>query len=66
VKEGSPAEAAGIQEGDVITKIVRNGKIQSLTTTKDFQDIASKANELAIKVQRGNASRFVTLSKSTK
>jgi serine protease Do len=66
VKEGSPADAAGIQEGDVITKIVRNGKIQSLANTKEFQDVASKSNELAIKVQRGNASRFVTLSKSAK
>src|SRR5262249_14710043 len=66
VKEGSPAESAGIQEGDVITKIVRNGKIQGLTTIKEFQDIASKSNELAVKVQRGNASRFITLSKSSK
>jgi serine protease Do len=66
VKEGSPAEAAGIQEGDVITKIVRNGKIQSLTTAKEFQDFTSKTNEVAVKVQRGNASRFLTLSKGTK
>ena len=26
VKEGSPAEAAGIEEGDVITKVVRDRK----------------------------------------
>jgi len=66
VKEGSPAEAAEIQEGDVITKIVRGGKIQSLATIKEFQDFASKSNEMALKVQRGKASRFVTLSKAAK
>jgi len=36
VKDGSPAEAAGIQEGDVITKIIRNKQIQPVTNVKDF------------------------------
>ena len=30
VKEGSPASEAGIQEGDVITKVVRNRRIQPM------------------------------------
>jgi len=66
VKEGSPAAEAGIQEGDVITKVVRNHKIQSVTTVQDFQSYASKADELALVVQSGKLSRFVTVSKNAK
>ncbi|HKI18446.1 MAG TPA: trypsin-like peptidase domain-containing protein [Isosphaeraceae bacterium] len=66
VKEGSPAEAAGIQDGDVITKVIRDRKIQPLGTIKEFKDVASKTNEIALYVQSGKAGRFVTLSKATK
>jgi len=66
VKEGSSAAEAGIQEGDVITKVVRNHKIQPVTTVKDFQSLASQADELALVVQSGKLSRFVTLSKNAK
>jgi len=66
VKEGSPAAEAGIQEGDVITKVVHNRKIQSLTGVKDFQELASKSDELALYVQSGKLGRFVTLSKTAK
>jgi serine protease Do len=66
VKEGSPAAEAGIQEGNVITKVVRNQEIQSLTSVQDFQELASKADELAIYVQAGKLGRFVTLSKNAK
>ena len=53
VKDGSPAEAAGIEEGDVITKVIRDHKPQPLTSVKEFQDIAAKTDELAIYVQNG-------------
>jgi serine protease Do len=66
VKEGSPAAEAGIQEGDVITKVVRNRKIQPVTSLEDFQGLASKADELALYVQSGKLGRFVTLSKHAK
>jgi serine protease Do len=66
VKEDSPAEAAGIQEGDVITKVIRDHKIQPLTSVKDFQELSSRTDELAIYVQRGKLGRFLTLSKATK
>ena len=66
VKEGSPAADNGIQEGDVITKVVRNRKIQSVTSVKEFQNLASKSDELAIVVQSGKNSRFVTLTKGAK
>jgi serine protease Do len=66
VKEGSPAAEAGIQEGDVITKVVRNQEFQPLTSVEVFQDLASKSDELALLVQSGKATRLVTLSKSGK
>ncbi len=66
VKDGSPAEAEGIEEGDVITKVVRDHKPQPLTSVKDFQDLASKTDELAVYVQKGKVGRFVVLSKSAK
>ena len=66
MKDGSPAEAAGIEEGDVITKIVRNHKPQPLTNVKDFQDAASKSDELAVFVQKGKVGRFLVLSKNAK
>jgi len=66
VKEGGPAEAAGIQEGDVITKIVRDKKIQPVGSVKEFQSAASHADEIMIYVQRGTAGRYLTLSKAAK
>ena len=65
VKEGSPADAAGIKEGDLITKVIRDRKIQPLSTVKEFQDLTSKTDELSFYVQSGkNAGRFVTLAKA--
>ena len=67
VKEGSAADAEGIKEGDLITKVVRNRRIQPLTSVKDFQDLASKSDELSFYVQSGKApGRFVTLTKTKK
>jgi serine protease Do len=67
VKEGSSADAEGIKQGDVITKVVRDRKIQPLTTVKEFQDLASKADAVSFYVQSGkNTGRFVTLSKAKK
>jgi serine protease Do len=66
VKDGSPAEAAGIQQGDLITKVIRDHKPQPLTTVKDLQDLASKSDELALFVQRGKGGAFVVLSKNAK
>jgi serine protease Do len=66
VKEGSPAAEAGIQEGDVITKVVRNQEIQPVTGIDDFRAFASKADELSLFVQSGKLGRFVTLSKNAK
>ena len=48
VKEGSSAAEKGIQEGDVITSVIRNRRIQPMASVKAFQDLASKSNELAL------------------
>jgi serine protease Do len=66
VKEGSPASEEGIREGDVITKVVHDRKIQPLSSVQQFQNLTSRADELALYVQRGKAGRFVTLSKNAK
>jgi len=67
VKDGSPAAEAGLQEGDVITKVVRDHKFQPLTDVKEFQEVSSKADELALYVQSSKGpGRFVTLTKPTK
>ena len=65
VKEGSPAEAIGLQEGFLISKVVKNRIPAALTSVKEFQDLAEKADELAVYVQspRSPGGRFVTLSK---
>ncbi len=67
VKEGSSAEAEGIKQGDVITKVVRDRGVQPLTSVKDFQDLASKADALSFYVQSGKSQgRFATLTKAKK
>ncbi len=63
VKPGSPAAEEGIEEGDVITKVIRDRKPQPLSSVKEFQDLASKKDELSLFVQSQNGGRYVTLSK---
>jgi len=66
VKSGSPAAEEGIEEGDVITKVIRDRKVQPLTTVKEFQDLTSKSDDLSLYVQTGKVGRYVTLSKKAK
>jgi len=67
VKEGSPAEAAGLEAGMVISDVVQNRKPQAIKSTKDFQSLAGSHEELAIKVQTTQGtSHFVTLAKAKK
>ncbi|MFO0890322.1 MAG: trypsin-like peptidase domain-containing protein [Isosphaeraceae bacterium] len=66
VKEGSPADAEGIKEGDVITKVVRDKSIRPLASAKEFQDLASGSDELSFYVQSKQGGRFVTLAKAKK
>jgi len=67
VKEGSPAEVAGIEKGNLITQVIRDRKIQPVKNVQEFQDITSKADEVAVYVQvLDGRGRFVTLSKVSK
>jgi serine protease Do len=66
VKEGSVAEAEGLEAGMVITKVVQNQKIQPVKSVKEFQELAKKSDELALYVQSSKLSRFVTLTKPQK
>jgi serine protease Do len=67
VKSGSPAAEEGIEEGDVITKVIRDRKVQSLTTVKQFQDLTSKSDELSLHVRSGKSGgRYVHLTKKAK
>jgi len=67
VKEGSPADAVGLEAGMLITKIVKDHKIQSVSSVKDFQSLAGKSDEIALYVESGKGpGHFVTLSKAKK
>jgi len=66
VKDGSPADAARITAGMVISKVVRDRKIQPINSVQEFQELSSKADEIAIFVEGqgpDGVGRFVTLSK---
>ncbi len=66
VKEGSSAAEKGIQQGDVITKVVRDRRPQPVGNMNDFLAFAAKSNELAVYVQRGPAGHFYALTKTAK
>jgi serine protease Do len=66
VKPGTPAEAEGLEPGLAITKVVRDKKVQALTSSKQFQDVAGKADELTVYVQTKDGGKFVTLAKAKK
>src|SRR5262249_21771173 len=66
VKEGSPAEQAGLAAGQLITRVVKDKKVQAVNSVKEFQDLA-KSNDIALYVELPNGQgHFITLSKSKK
>jgi len=66
VKDGTPAGEAGLQAGDLISKVVVSKKIQPIRGVADFQ-AAAKADELAVYVERnGEPGRFLTLTRAAK
>jgi len=65
VKPGSPADAAGLEAGQLVSKVVKDRKVQTLSNVKDFEALAEKAEELALYVETpGSPGRFVTLNKA--
>ena len=64
VKEGSSAEANGLEAGMLITKVVKDKKVTLLTSPKQFEELSAKANELSLYAQDvQGAGRFFTLVK---
>jgi len=67
VKDGSPAEAAGLEAGMLISKVVKDQKVQTVSSVKDFQNLAGKSDELAVYVEtKEGRGHFVTLGKAKK
>jgi len=67
VKPNSPAEAAGLEPGQLITRVVKDRKVQSVATVKDFETLAGKSDELALYIEsHDRPGHFVTLSKAKK
>jgi len=62
VEDNSPAEEAGLQEGDIITRVGR----KKIYSTKDFLSEMSKfdnESKVLFLVKRGSSSRFITLTR---
>jgi len=66
VKPGTPAEAEGLEPGLAITRVVVNKAPRPLTSPKQFQELAGKADELTVYVQTKDGGKFVTLVKAKK
>ena len=62
VEDNSPAEEAGLQEGDIITRVGR----KKIFSTKDFLSEMSKFDDeskVLFLVKRGSSSRFITITR---
>jgi len=66
VKPGTPAEAEGLEPGLAITRVVVNKAPRALTSPKQFQELAGKADELTVYVQTKDGGKFVTPIKAKK
>jgi len=66
VKEGSPAEASGLEKGMIITEVVKDRRSQALKDVKTFRELAGKSDELMVYVKSSTVNGFVTLSKAKK
>ena len=68
VKKGSPAEATGIEVGDLITKVIKQKKIVPISLVKEFEELASQFC-VAVFVEDKNhklPGEFKTLAKPSK
>jgi len=64
VQDGSSAEANELEPGMLITKVVKDKKMISISSTKQFQDLSSQGNELTIYAQTPQGrGQFFTLAR---
>jgi len=64
VEDGSSAEANGVELGMLITKVVKDKKVTTISTVKQFQDLANQGNELTVYAQDGEGrGQFYSLVK---
>jgi serine protease Do len=65
VKEGSPADTEGLKEGFVITKFIKDKKLQPAKSVSDFQELAKNADNLSVLVLPGKPpGGIITMSKA--
>ena len=65
VKDGSSADAAGLEAGMLITKVANDGKLTSVTTAKQFQEITGKSDEILLSIRNAEGlSRLIPLGKT--
>ena len=64
VKDGSPAEASGLEPGMLLTKVVKDKKPVSVTSPKQFEELVGQSNDLTLYAQTPQGlGRFFTLVK---
>jgi len=66
VKQDSPAAAAGLEKGLVITEVRIDKKGRAIESAKEFQDLAARSNELTMYVKSPQGGRYVMLAKPKK
>ncbi len=67
VKADSPAEAAGLKAGLLITTVVKDKQSRPVESAKQFEELTSKSDELTFYVQSpSDTGRFVPLAKPKK
>ncbi len=54
VKPESPAAAAGLEVGDLITKVVKDESIATVESVEDFESLAKDSKEIAVYVEDVN------------
>ena len=65
VKDGSSADAVGLEAGMLITKVANDGKLTPVTTTKQFQEITGNSNEILLSVRNAaGLNRLIPLGKT--
>jgi serine protease Do len=67
ITPNSPAAAAGLKAGEIITQVIKDKKPQSVETIQQFQELVGKSDELAFYIKgSGDEGKFVPLVKKKK